>query len=204
MTVAILNVNPHTLSTDTVKSLLAEDRYDFIERRSHVNINHARNQLVYDFLLTGYDHALLLDSDVVFPKGAIAQLLQSATEWRTIITALYGQPIKDIPLITHPDGTPWPDYPENQLVPSGPTGVGFMLVNRQVFIDIQMKARSKEFPWFREATENHMWVSEDIFFCRRAIEAGHLIVTDTSLIVGHQKNGQVYYPHRYDYDAVGT
>jgi hypothetical protein len=202
--ICILNVNPHQISTSTVKSLLAEDRYDFIERRSHVNINHARNQLVYDFILSDHKWGLLLDSDLVFPPGAISRLHANclASSEVQIVSAVYGQPRKNISLTTHPDGTPWPDFPTDTLIESGPTGVGFMLVHRQVFEAIQKQAwnpkspsPNAEFPWFREAVENHMWISEDTYFCRRAQELDFKIYTDTSLILGHQKSdGAVYYP----------
>jgi hypothetical protein len=195
--ICILNVNPHHISTSTVKSLLAEDRYDFIERRSHVNINHARNQLVYDFILSNHKWALLLDSDIVFPPGAIQQLHANclASSEVQIVSAVYGQPRKNISLVTHPDGTPWPDFPTDTLIESGPTGVGFMLVHRHVFESIQKLALDPEFPWFRETIEDHMWVSEDVYFCRRAQELDFRIYTDTSLILGHQKSdGAIYYP----------
>lgn len=191
--ICILNVNPGHISTETVVSLRGVP-YRLKERRSTVNINHARNQLVYDFMLSTEEWALLLDSDIVFTQEDIIRLYNPCTSHNVqIMSGVYGQPLKDISLVTHPDGTPWPDWPEGAIIESGPTGVGFMLVHKNVFRDIHQH-QGGDFPWFNEAVEDHRWISEDIFFCRRAREAGYRIYTNTSVVVGHSKPGGVYYP----------
>lgn len=78
------------------------------------------------------------------------------------------------------------------------TGAAFLLVHRQVLIDIAAACRTT-YPWFREEiveddrpdvhwTElNDLWISEDLFFCMQAQRCGYPIFVHTGVPIGHVK-----------------
>lgn len=79
------------------------------------------------------------------------------------------------------------------------TGAAFLLVHRQVLVDIAA-ADGTLFPWFREdqiwdnrpdveyRERNDLWISEDLFFCLQVQRCGYPIFVHTGVPVGHVKS----------------
>ena len=152
-------------------------------------LSQARNKLVHGGLKTNATHFLLLDSDIVPPYNALDQLLGQDKD---IVSALYfmrAAPHLPVAVLKLPPRTNVPvdtasseyllDFPESALVKVGAVGMGFVLIRRKVFEDIQ--ERNRDDKWF--SFENNE--GEDIWFCRRAAEAGYSTFVDTGVRVGH-------------------
>lgn len=79
------------------------------------------------------------------------------------------------------------------------TGAAFLLVHRQVLIDIAA-ATGNLYPWFREEIidddrpglawhdRNDYWISEDLFFCMQAQRCGYPIFVHTGVPIKHIKH----------------
>jgi hypothetical protein len=79
------------------------------------------------------------------------------------------------------------------------TGAAFLLIHRQVLVDIAA-AVGKLYPWFREQIveddrpdiawheRNDYWISEDLFFCMQAQRCGYPIFVHTGVEIGHIKS----------------
>lgn len=140
-------------------------------------IEKARNQLAQTFLKTGAKWLLSLDADMVFPPDLISRLLRHATGKRMVGALCFGW-----------TGTEaWPtmydeklevirDWEDGALVPVSGTGAACLMIPRTAF--------GGPGPWYK--TELGA-VGEDLFFCRKAAEAGVSVAVDTSTVVGHAK-----------------
>ena len=91
------------------------------------------------------------------------------------------------------------EVPKNTLREVYGTGAAFLLVHRQVLIDIAYMTNSR-YGWFREIIvpderpdvdmldANDYWVSEDLFFCLQSRAAGHRVFVHTGVEVQHVKS----------------
>jgi hypothetical protein len=96
------------------------------------------------------------------------------------------------------ESMPPDDVPDATLLEVYGTGAAFLLVHRQVLIDILCGA-SQPYPWFRETVvpderpdvpihqRNGYWLSEDLFFCLQVQRAGHRLFVHTGVEVQHVK-----------------
>lgn len=78
------------------------------------------------------------------------------------------------------------------------TGAAFLLVHRQVLIDVAV-GYGTLFPWFREEIieddrpdiptnqRNDLWISEDLFFCLQAQRCAYPVFVHTGVQIGHVK-----------------
>ena len=146
----------------------------------------ARNMAV-DYALGGggahqpFDYVLWFDDDMLVPADAFHRLVAHNVD---IVGALC---FKRLPpytplLLRESDGggaepgvTWWFDYPRGRLVDVLGTGFGCILTRTDVF-------RRMERPWF---VEKEGGAGSDIYFCRRAREAGYAVHVDTSMEVRH-------------------
>jgi FkbM family methyltransferase len=165
-------------------------------------VSRARNRLTADFLATDATHLLFIDSDLIFSAEHINRLLAHD---ESIIGGFY--PKKQ-------DGKlewvcnahfhfPPPD--ERELQSLRYIGTGFMLIKREVFekmIDIY----GHEIRYTADGTgreEYDFWtvgvyrdkkegpgrhLSEDWFFCQRALDLGYKVLGDTKVILKHWGN----------------
>lgn len=144
----------------------------------------ARNLIADRFLReTTASHLLFWDDDVLVPSGALFQLLEADAP---IVSGFYTsrmppvQPIayKRIAKAGHHYQPIMPVKPGKFLVDG--CGAGFLLIRREVFERLSR-------PWFqflcgRKKGSN---VSEDFYFCEKAIKAGFQIVVDSRVSCGH-------------------
>ena len=75
---------------------------------------------------------------------------------------------------------------EEDIFPVQYSGLGWMLIKRGVI-------ESLEYPWFRplweKVNENiSTFTSEDVGFCKKAIEKGYKIYANKNIVIGHEKS----------------
>lgn len=153
----------------------------------HVPYRHwlyeARNQMVEEFLGTGADYLLMVDTDMVFTPGHLRRLVALDTD---VAAAAYMFDLGRLDAaVDTPDGIktllsdPLPDGPGQVDY----AGSGFMLVKREVFEKIGGN-------WFDHITledDAKTWLWEDWSFCKRVKEAGFHIWLDPNCRPGHLK-----------------
>lgn len=132
-----------------------------------------RNRIVHGALERGASHVFFVDDDVLFHSDVLLTLLSRK---RPIVSGLYYQksPL-DSPLLWSGPGEGTMTWAPNQLVPCWAHGMGLTLIETAVF-------RALPAPWFRTLSRavHGQDVSEDVFFLRRAAEAGYQPLVDTS------------------------
>lgn len=196
-----------------------------IRQRSGVNVSYPRNELVGRFLAMTDpqpDWLLMVDADMLWQPGALESLLLAAdrlTEQGVlypvvgglclafgsdgaggnhVVATCYrqGAPIDGVSVLPF-EVMPPDDVPADTLLEVYGTGAAFLLVHRQVLVDIACGS-SQRFPWFRESVvaderdvsfveRNAYWLSEDLFFCLQVQRAGHRIFVHTGVEVQHVK-----------------
>lgn len=196
----------------------------WLNQRSGVNISRSRNTLVAKFLAMrdpAPEWLLMADADMAFNAGAVESLIAAASfPDRLIIGGLciaFGadpdRPGEAALMSTCFDqgalipGIKLPpfkvlkakDVQRKKLREVYGTGAAFLLVHRQVLIDIAYMTDSK-YAWFREIIvnddrdepdlfqRNDYWVSEDLFFCLQAHAAGHRMFVHTGVEIQHVKS----------------
>lgn len=143
----------------------------------------------------GMDWLLWIDDDMVIPQGAIAKMIDRVTKSPEIkmLSALYfSRSHADI----HGDG----EYPPCAFVRSddnlkhiyfdysqppslysvSAVGFGCVLMHKDVWNDVMKLSQGRGFVTTHTTTE-------DVWFCNYAVEAGHKIWLDTSIVCGHLK-----------------
>jgi len=141
-----------------------------------------------------YDYLFSVDSDIVLPNDALAKMIQADKD---IISGLYiqrkpGQHTLEVyePVTTVKRGLDTVnighkniDYSKIEgkgIVQISACGMGCCLIKSQVF-------NTLEYPHFvyKSALSHNDTVSEDIYFCDQAINAGFTVWADTSIICEH-------------------
>jgi hypothetical protein len=151
-----------------------------------------RMELARQALEEKADYLLWLDSDMRFPKETIGHLILRD---KPIVAANYAtrrMPVKPVAMM---DGGGKIDRvytgPESQgLEPVDYVGMGVMMVKREVFENI-------EAPWFAipYSTIGNHYIGEDVFFCRKAKEAGYEVLLDHDLSQHVKHIGTFEYSH---------
>lgn len=196
----------------------------WINQRSGVNVARSRNILVRKFLALrdpAPEWLLMVDADMVFEPQALEQLVQSAEHPDRLVIgglcpAFGSDPADDQKIsvvstvfdLTDPlEGVSLPAFkvlPQREVQRKAlrevyGTGAAFLLIHRQVLIDIAVMS-GQQFCWFREhifpdtregvdwAERNDYWVSEDLFFCLACHEAGHRVWVNTAVEIQHVKD----------------
>jgi len=120
-----------------------------------------------------YSHIMWIDSDIVFEPHHFQNLMDKNLD---IIAGLYndanGNFACEIDTSISPDGT----NPAKAIW----AGMGFMLIKKGVLESIEP-------PWFQTTVVDGKFVTEDIYFCYKAREAGLKIYVDPEVVVKHLK-----------------
>jgi hypothetical protein len=141
-----------------------------------------RTRLAARFLASNADHLLTIDDDVIAPDGAVERLLALGAD---VATAPYPLAlgrclVSSVKAVGSDD---WMVTPENGVFPVRHTGLGFTLINREVFARIRT-------PWFQfGAADGGRMVGEDTWFSNGVTQAGLQIVCDGSIRCSHFKDG---------------
>lgn len=146
-------------------------------------VDKSRTQLVDDALARDATHIWFIDCDHVLPRGTLEELLKMDCD---IASALYFE--KGIPIwpiirkwdnetktFIKTDEIQW-----NGVMEVDGIGLGCCLIKADVF-------KKLEKPWFKWVWEGEeLKCSEDLYFCKKAKEAGYKILVNTKFVVGHQ------------------
>jgi hypothetical protein len=151
-----------------------------------------RMELARQALEEKADYLLWLDSDMRFPKETIGHLILRD---KPIVAANYAtrrMPVKPVAMMDA-QGKIDRVYtgPESEgLQPVDYVGMGVMMVKREVFEKI-------EAPWFAipYSTIGNHYIGEDVFFCRKAKEAGYEVLLDHDLSQHVKHIGTFEYSH---------
>lgn len=147
-------------------------------------VSKSRNIIVKSAFDWGATHLLFLDDDMTFPENTLKILLEQNKDIIGSLAFKRKEPY--LPVIykknpANPDRfITITDY-EKGIIPVEATGAAFLLVKMDVF-------RRLKFPWFDFAPdEDHPGelIGEDLYFCKKAKEAGYSIWVDTVHTIGH-------------------
>ena len=144
----------------------------------------ARNNIAQMALDGGYDYVLMVDSDVVIQKDALKILTEPLT---TIVLGCCPRKNgSDGRIEIYRQGTfsftdfyTYDTLPEEKRISIKGGGFACVLIKTSVF-------RELPFPWFRYVTyDDGSSLSEDLYFCLKATEAGYMVEADTRVRCGH-------------------
>jgi len=139
-----------------------------------------RNDLVRNALKDGCTHILFMDTDQVYHDQDMVRKLLAHK--RDIVGAKVHRRWPPFEPILQRDGKHVSDEEvfAGGLVPVDSTGHGCMLIRTKVYLDM-------DYPWYKIERDEHENVTcgEDIYFCRKAKEAGYDIYVDCDVNIGH-------------------
>jgi hypothetical protein len=179
------------------------ERAGFEVRRypSSAAIDRSRCDVATTVLGEGFDELMWIDSDISFEAGDVARLREHGLP---VVAGIYPKKgVQDFALHLEPGTTELKVGEGGGLADVRYVGAGFLLVRRGVFDDIQrtfgLPVCNARFgvpsvPYFLPmvvrdeyaAGGNGYWyLGEDYAFCERARQAGHRIVVDTTIRLGH-------------------
>ena len=152
---------------------------------NNYSIDVSRNNIAKNAIEKKYDYIFWVDSDIILPKDALVKLLSHDKD---IVSGVYAYKIlggKNIVAKRFiPDkGDFYEDIPAKEikgLMKVDGFGFGCVLTKTEVFSKIG-------YPWFIYTSD----MGEDIFFCRKAQNAGYELFLDSSILCGHK--GEVNY-----------
>jgi FkbM family methyltransferase len=161
-------------------------------------VSRARNSLTGDFLASDCTHLLFIDTDLIFSSEHIARLLSHNTP---LVGGFYPKKQDgDLAWVCNALIDHHPPETAAGLQELRYIGTGFMLVERQVFermIDSTIAYRADhtgrdEHDFWRVGVYQGRYLSEDWFFCQRALDLGYKVYGDTRVILKHW--GSASYP----------
>jgi len=150
-------------------------------------IDHARNTIVHDFLLTDCTHLMMVDDDIVPPFEALERLLFHGKDIIAAACPLIG-PNRDGELITTMNAY---DLDENKaftIVEStglrkvAAVGTGCMMVKREVFETLRVPPFLTEYN-----VDGIKYRGEDLNFCHQAKLEGFDTYVDFNIKCKHMK-----------------
>ena len=148
------------------------------------NIDQVRN-LIAHWIVNGYDYLFSVDSDISFESDTLEKLLKHDVD---MVSGLYiqrkpGQHILEVYEHNGHGGVsniPYEKIKDCGLVEIASCGFGCVLVKSQV-----MQAVGYPYFEYHSAIDHANTVSEDVDFCRKALDKGFRIWADTSIQCKH-------------------
>lgn len=138
-------------------------------------------------------YILFIDNDMVVPEGLALKLIEADKDIVAALAVMRTRPY--VPVAYEKkmgQYEPIDNLPENQLVECDAVGFGAVLIKMDVFEKIKK-------PYFAHPAIGDLVVGEDIFFCKKAQEAGFSIFMDTSIKCGHIGDYTFTYEDYLDY-----
>ena len=166
----------HTLNTNDAISLKISEGTLIANQRAELSL---------DAMREGCSHILFIDSDMRFPQDMISRLLAHDLDIVATNCARRRMPTGPTAQIYKENGDRelvWSMPESTGLQEVGSVGMGVMMIKAGVF-----KALSE--PWYETPWRHDKrgYIGEDVFFCRKAREAGFKIWIDhdVSKEIGH-------------------
>ena len=141
-----------------------------------------RTRMVTRFLEGDADYLLTIDDDIIAPADGAERLLTLGVAVATAPCpiALDGRIVANVKAVGSDE---WIARPEPAVFPVGHTGLGFVLIRRDVFDTLRT-------PWFQfGAASGGRTIGEDVWFSNGVVKAGFEIVCDGSVHCSHYKEG---------------
>ena len=179
-------------------------------------INRARNSITRQFLMSDATHLLMIDSDLVFSNQQIEEIWKHDLD---IVGGTYFKQNQESAMAVC-NTLPGPQQFEKdgRLLRVKYVGTGFICIKRCVFermiekFGADMKYtcdhddKTAEMDFWRSAPYKYpdghtRYLSEDWWFCQRAIDCGFKIFMDLQVICAH--SGLVEYPLQHQAEALG-
>lgn len=174
-----------------------EMEFRFLPGCSHPAMG--RNQLVHQFLESGFNRLVFLDSDITFLPGALHKI---AKEKDDFVGGAYRlkQDVHEYP-VTWKDGALWANEHGNLEVQSLPTG--FLSLSRNVFEVLKEKQKDRTFQhkgprihcFFQMRFEDGALWGEDSYFCKEWREAGGKVWLSPEIALVHWDEKTPYPGH---------
>lgn len=168
-------------------------------------IDVGRNRLASDALAAGFEETLWIDSDIFFRAEDVERLRMHRLP---IVCGIYPKKAtRELACHVMPNAKEVVFGEKGGLVEMLYVGAGFLLIRKQVYLDIQQKLMlplcDQRFgapitPYFQPLVKvdgaGHWYLGEDYAFCERARQCGYSILADTSIRLGHVGN----YPYSWE------
>jgi len=168
----------------------------------------ARNTLTMEFLKSDCTHLLFIDSDLIFGADQVARILSHDED---IVGGFYPKKQQGDPELVFNCLTPPAPMDHRRLTPVKYIGTGFICVKRRVFekmieeygdemiFSVDGKPGTFAFDlWpvgvYKYKDGSRRYLSEDWYFCQRAIDLGFTVYGDNGVILKH--SGSAVYPLR--------
>lgn len=161
----------------TIKSIPFEWR--LIEKEGSI-IHWNRESLVSRAIEEGCSHVLFVDTDMVFEGDALGRLLKRDKDIIGVPYHLRTLPLTNTLKVHAEDGSILNEEHPGGLMRCAGVGTGFLLIRTSVFGKLSH-------PWFFWESDNKGEVvcGEDMWFCRKARQAGFDIWCDMTINMGH-------------------
>ena len=177
------NIEPETFKS--IYDLIIPEGYEATFQYFYgYNIDQVRN-LIADWVVKGFDYLFSVDSDISFPPNTLLKLLAHDKD---VVSGLYiqrkpGLHILEIYERNQQGGVsnmPYEKLKGRSLVEIAGCGFGCALVKAEVMREIG-------YPQFKyhSAVDHRHTVSEDVDFCRKALDKGFKIWADPSVLCSH-------------------
>jgi FkbM family methyltransferase len=168
-------------------------------------VSRARNALAAEFLRGDCSHLLFVDSDLVFSPEHVERLLSHEVP---IVAGCYPKKQRKLAWVANlldPPGEP----DARGLHSVKYAGTGFLCIAREVFEAMMARWPEIEYdpddgeaqgpywdffavgPWTCPRTGRRRYLSEDWWFCQRALDLGYEVLMDTHVVLKHS-GGMVY------------
>jgi len=173
-------------------------------------VSRARNRLATEFLKSDATHLFFIDSDLIFSAEHVARIASHAARGVPIVAGLYPKKQRQLGWVCNVLDRPTePD--KFDLQPVKYAGTGFLCIAREV-LETMMAAHpeARYDPDDGDDWQGDLWeffpvgirqcpetgrrrmLSEDWWFCQRAIDLGYKIMMDTRVVCKHV--GSMIYP----------
>ncbi|MEO8498622.1 MAG: class I SAM-dependent methyltransferase, partial [Planctomycetota bacterium] len=185
------------------ESLRVLEQRGYVVRRvgGYSQIDVARNEIASQALLDGFLETIWIDADIGFHPDAVEKLRAHNLP---IVCGIYPKKGRRELACSPLPGTKTLVFGRNGgLHEIQYAATGFLLVRRQVYVDIQFKLGlplcnetfgANIVPYFMPLIQPHRegrwYLGEDYAFCERARQAGHKILADTTIRLWHVGNYQ--------------
>lgn len=172
------------LWTPFFDSFVVMDRPDFKYIRAwRGNIDDMRNELVTEAQRLGCTHLIMMDTDMIYPKNTIVQLLSHRLPVVGGLCFRRYPPFTPLTMRGRINNYRVVEvWNEGLLAKVDATGTGCVLFDIEVFDKIKP-------PWFKFRPNPNKEIGgvigEDIGFCPRLKRAGYELHVDTSIEIGH-------------------
>ena len=185
--------------------------YEVRRVRGFSQIDLARSTIASAAIRDGFEETLWIDSDIGFNPDDVERL---RSHQLPVVCGVYAKKAKRELACKFLDDTTNIQFFKNVgLMELMYAATGFLLVQRQVYLDLQKKLNLPVcnsmfgesivplfLPMIREYQGGHWYLGEDFSFCERARQTGYKIMADTTIRLWHIGS----YPYAWEDAGVAT